>query len=51
MIKNCLLCKNYCQHSCECEHCENYERFKISKEGKELYKKIIEEIKGNNNEI
>lgn len=42
MIKSCLLCKNYCVHPCQCEHCERYDRFRISEEGKALYQEILD---------
>ena len=42
-IKSCLLCKNYYEHPCECAHCENHNKFKISEEGEKLYKKIFEQ--------
>lgn len=41
MIKSCLLCKNYCVHPCQCEHCERYDKFRISEEGIVLYKEIL----------
>lgn len=43
IIKSCLLCTNYCEHPCECAHCEDYDNFKISQDGKELYEKIFEQ--------
>lgn len=39
-IKNCLLCKNYNTHPCECEHCEDWDNFYISESGKALREKI-----------
>ena len=39
-IKNCLLCKNYKTHPCECVHCEDYDNFRISEDGKALREKI-----------
>lgn len=32
-MKSCLLCANSCKH-CVCEHCDNFDNYKISKEGK-----------------
>lgn len=43
IIKNCLLCENNCKHPCECSHCENYDNFRISEDGKALYAKIFEQ--------
>lgn len=43
VIKNCLLCKNYNLHPCECTHCEDYDSFRISEDGKKLYKEIFEQ--------
>lgn len=39
-IKSCLLCKNYNTHPCECEHCEDWDNFRISESGKALREKI-----------
>ena len=39
-IKSCLLCKNYNKHPCECEHCEDWDNFRISESGKALREKI-----------
>lgn len=43
IIKNCLLCENYHKHPCECTHCEDYDNFKISKDGKKLYTAIFDQ--------
>ena len=51
-MKNCLLCANSGKH-CVCEHCENYDNFIISNEGKltinqikkEITKEICDELK------
>ena len=42
-IKNCLLCKNYNTHPCECVHCEDYDNFRISEDGKALRKEIYDD--------
>lgn len=39
-IKSCLLCENYQTHPCECEHCEDWDNFRISESGKALREKI-----------
>ena len=41
-MKSCLLCANSCKH-CVCEHCDNFDNFKISKEGKLLLEEIQKE--------
>lgn len=40
MIKSCLLCENYKTHHSECEHCEDWDNFRISEDGKALREKI-----------
>ena len=44
IVKNCLLCKNYCKHPCECEHCEDYDNFRISENGKHYIKKFLNKV-------
>ena len=39
-IESCLLCKNYNTHPCECEHCEDWNNFRISESGKALREEI-----------
>lgn len=39
-IKSCLLCENYKTHHSECEHCEDWDNFRISESGKALREKI-----------
>ena len=41
-MKNCLLCANSGKH-CVCEHCENYDSFIISNEGKLIINQIKKE--------
>jgi len=43
VIVHCLLCKNYHNHPCKCVHCENYNNFKFSEDGKKLYEEIFEQ--------
>lgn len=43
IIKNCLICKNYNQHPLKCAHCDDYDKFKLSNDGRELYKEIFEQ--------
>ena len=42
-MKHCLLCSNLGKH-CTCEHCENYECFKISKEGKSMINQVQKDL-------
>ena len=44
MIKNCLLCKNYNEHPCECEHSDNLDNFSLSKSGKNLISEIEKDM-------
>lgn len=39
-IKSCLLCENYKTHHSECVHCEDWDNFRISEDGKALREKI-----------
>ena len=39
-IKSCLLCENCNTHPCKCEHCEDWDNFRISEDGKALREKI-----------
>ena len=41
-MKSCLLCANSGKH-CVCEHCDNFDNYKISKEGKLLLEEIQKE--------
>ena len=41
-MKSCLLCANSNKH-CVCEHCDNFDNYKISKEGKLLLEEMQKE--------
>ena len=44
-VKSCLLCENYKTHPCECVHCEDWDNFRTSEDGKNLVKRIENEVR------